>query len=217
MINIMIALTKIPYNQDIIFVLVFVSLFLLSLIRGIYWKHARLFFMGVFAQRYANQYLREENAFTARVNFLTFLLMSLNITLIIVKFENLLSLPQISLVYFFVVAFFLLKILVIKSLGFLFKVNDLAKLAIFFSFLFDKTLGFLLSPLVILIYFFTFDISSEVLFFSFGLFILLLFMKLFWLRKIGINLFGLSPSYIFLYLCILEIFPLLLLAKGVFY
>ena len=181
-----------------------------------YWKHAKLFFMGVFAQRYANQYLREENAFTERVNFLTFLLMAINFTLIITKFQAVIDLWKIVSVFFLVLLFFLLKLILIKLLGFFFKVKDLAKLAIFFSLLFDKTLGFVLFPLVVVIYFFSVDISSTVLMISLGLFIILFMLKLFWLWKIGTNSFGLSQAYIFLYLCSIEIFPLLLLVKGIF-
>jgi hypothetical protein len=213
----MLALTNISYNQDAFFILVLLSFLLIALIKGMYWKHAKLFFMGVFAQRYANQYLREENAFTERVNFLTFLLMAINFTLIITKFQAVIDLPTIVSVFFLVVLFFLLKLILIKLLGFFFKVKDLAKLAIFFSLLFDKTLGFVLFPLVVVIYFFSVDISSTVLMISLGLFIILFMLKLFWLWKIGTNSFGLSQVYIFLYLCTIEIFPLLLLAKGIFY
>ena len=213
----MLALTNISYNQDAFFILVLLSFLLIALIKGMYWKHAKLFFMGVFAQRYANQYLREENAFTERVNFLTFLLMAINFTLIITKFQAVIDLWKIVSVFFLVLLFFLLKLILIKLLGFFFKVKDLAKLAIFFSLLFDKTLGFVLFPLVVVIYFFSVDISSTVLMISLGLFIILFMLKLFWLWKIGTNSFGLSQVYIFLYLCTIEIFPLLLLAKGIFY
>ena len=211
------ALTKITYNQDTFFILILVSFLLISLIKGVYWKHAKLFFMGVLAQRYANQYLREENAFTERVNLLTFLLMVINFTLIITKLQAIINLGSICLLLSLVGAFFLIKILLIKIFGLLFKVKDLAKLAVFFSLLFDKTLGFLLFPLVLLIYFFSFDISSAILVVSLFLFTTLLILKLFWLWKIGTNSFGLSQVYIFLYLCIIEIFPLLLLGKGFFY
>jgi hypothetical protein len=213
----MLALTKIMYNQDVFFLLVIVSFLLIALIKGMYWKHAKLFFMGVFAQRYANQYLREDNAFTERVNLLTFLLMAINFTLIIVKFQAVIDLWRIGLVFSLVVLFFLLKLIVINFFGALFKVKDLAKLAVFFSFLFDKTLGFVLFPLVVFIYFFSFDISSVLLGFSLFLGLFFLILKLFWLWKIGANSFGLSQVYIFLYLCTLEIFPLLFLGKGVFY
>ena len=212
----MLALTNISYNQDAFFILVLLSFLLIALIKGMYWKHAKLFFMGVFAQRYANQYLREENAFTERVNFLTFLLMAINFTLIITKFQAVIDLWKIVSVFFLVLLFFLLKLILIKLLGFFFKVKDLAKLAIFFSLLFDKTLGFVLFPLVVVIYFFSVDISSTVLMISLGLFIILFMLKLFWLWKIGTNSFGLSQVYIFLYLCSIEIFPLLLLVKGIF-
>lgn len=212
----MLALTNISYNQDAFFILVLLSFLLIALIKGMYWKHAKLFFMGVFAQRYANQYLREENAFTERVNFLTFLLMAINFTLIITKFQAVIDLWKIVSVFFLVLLFFLLKLILIKLLGFFFKVKDLAKLAIFFSLLFDKTLGFVLFPLVVVIYFFSVDISSTVLMISLGLFIILFMLKLFWLWKIGTNSFGLPQVYIFLYLCSIEIFPLLLLVKGIF-
>lgn len=212
----MLALTNISYNQDAFFILVLLSFLLIALIKGMYWKHAKLFFMGVFAQRYTNQYLREENAFTERVNFLTFLLMAINFTLIITKFQAVIDLPTIVSVFFLVVLFFLLKLILIKLLGFFFKVKDLAKLAIFFSLLFDKTLGFVLFPLVVVIYFFSIDISSTVLMISLGLFMILFILKLFWLWKIGTNSFGLPQVYIFLYICSIEIFPLLLLVKGIF-
>jgi len=213
----MFALTKINYNQDIFFLLAITSFLLLALIKGLYWKHSRLFFMGVFAQRYSNQYLREDNAFTERVNLLTFLFMAINFTLILSKLQEISDFSNIILVFSFVISFFLFKKTIIILLGLLFKVVDLAKLTVFFSFLFDKTLGFVSFPIAILLYFFSFDISSYLLLACLFLAILFLIFKLFWLWKIGVSSFGLSKVYIFLYLCLVEIFPLLILGKGVFY
>jgi len=211
------ALSKIIFNQDIFFVLLLVSFFLIALLKGLYWKHAKLLFMGVFAQRYANQFLREENAFTERVNAITFFLMSINFTLIILKIPQPVELLSVGLILVYVSGFFLFKIGLIKLLGFILKTKDLSKLAVFFSMLFDRTLGFILFPLVVLLYFFSFEVSTIVLVISFVLFLILILMKLFWLWKIGTNSFGLPQFYIFLYLCTLEIFPLLILGKGVFY
>ena len=173
--------------------------------------------MGVFAQRYANQFLREENAFTDRVNAITFILMSINFTLIILKITHSVELLSVVLILVYVSGFFFFKMGLIKLLGFILKTKDLSKLAVFFSMLFDRTLGFILFPSVVLLYFFSFEVSTIVLVISFVLFLILVLMKLFWLWKIGTNSFGLSPFYIFLYLCTLEIFPLLILGKGVFY
>jgi len=173
--------------------------------------------MGVFAQRYANQFLREENAFTERVNAITFFLMSINFTLIILKITQSVELLSVGLILVYVSGFFLFKMGLIKLLGFILKTKDLSKLAVFFSMLFDRTLGFILFPLVVLLYFFSFEVSTIVLVISLVLFLILILMKLFWLWKIGTNSFGLPQFYIFLYLCTLEIFPLLILGKGVFY
>ena len=213
----MIALTKPIFNQDIIVVLLIVSFLLIAMLRASYWKHAKLLFMGVFAQRYANQYLREENAFTERVSFITFLLMSINISLIILKL-----IPETSVLETFsligvVMLFFIIKIGLILLLGSIFRLKDIAKLGIFFSFIFDRAFGFFLFPLILLLYFSAFNITPFVMLIVAIVFVILLLLKLFWLWKIGTNAFGLSHSYIFLYLCGLEISPLLLVGKGVFY
>tara|TARA_B110000483_G_scaffold167224_1_gene197836 strand:- start:243 stop:764 length:522 start_codon:yes stop_codon:yes gene_type:complete len=173
--------------------------------------------MGIFAQRYANQYLRQENAFTERVSFITFLLMSINIVLIILKIIPGTSVLETFSLIVGVILFFIFKIGLILLLGNIFRAKDIAKLGIFFSFLFDRALGFFLFPLIIALYFFVFNITPFVMLIVAILFIILLFLKLFWLWKIATNAFGLPHFYIFLYLCMLEIFPLLLLAKGVVY
>jgi len=213
----MIALTKPFFNQDIIFVLLSISFLLIAVLRASYWKHAKLLFLGVFAQRYANQYLREENAFTERVNFITFLLMSINFSLISLKFIPQISLLGVVFLIGSVMLFFILKIGAILFFGKIFMLQDVAKLGIFFSFLFDRALGFFLFPLVVILYFFTFDITITLFAVICIVCVLLLLLKLFWLWKIGTKSFGFSQGYIFLYLCALEISPLLFLAKRGFY
>ena len=213
----MIALTKPFFNQDIIFVLLTISFLLIAILRASYWKHAKLLFMGVFAQRYANQYLREENAHTERVNFITFLLMTINFSLIGLKFIPKISLLEVVFLIGGVMLFFIFKIGIMLFFGKIFMAQDVAKLGVFFSFLFDRALGVFLFPLVVMLYFFTFDITITLFIIISIVCILLLLLKLFWLWKIGTKLFGFSQAYIFLYLCGLEISPLLLLGKGVFY
>jgi len=213
----MIALIKTILNQDLIFILLTISFFLIAILKSFYWKHAKLLFMGVFAQRYANQYLREENAFTERVNFITFLLMSINISLIISKLVPQNSASSIFSLLTGVMLFFIIKIGLILLLGSILKLKDIANLGIFFSFLFDRALGFCLFPLAILLYFFVFNITPFVILIVAIVFIVLFLLKLFWLWKIGVNAFGIPHFYIFLYLCALEISPLLLLGKEVVY
>ena len=129
----MIALTKPFFNQDIIFILLTISFLLIAVLRASYWKYAKLLFMGVFAQRYANQYLREENAFTERVNFITFLLMTINFSLILLKFIPQTSLLEIIFLIGSVILFFIFKIGTMLFFGNIFMVKDVAKLGVFFS------------------------------------------------------------------------------------
>ena len=48
-----------------------------------YWKHAKLLLIAPFQYRYASQYLRQENAFTERVNWLSFLILFINFSLLL--------------------------------------------------------------------------------------------------------------------------------------
>ena len=63
----------------------------------------------------------------------------------------------------------------------------------------------------------SFEITASVLVLIAVIVMILLVLKLFWLWKIGTKSFGFSHFYIFLYLCTLEIFPLLVLGKEIFY
>lgn len=208
---------KTPYNQDIFFLFMLVSFFLIALIKGVYWKYAKLHFMGVFSQSYANQYLREASTFTDRVDLLTFGLLNINFTLIAAKLQLLTNFFEIALLFVAIALFFLIKSVLIKMFGALFKLKDLARIAIFFSLLFDKTLAFILSPLIVIMYFFAFDIASFVILALALLFIFQFCLKIFSLWRIGTNSFGLSRPYIFLYLCAFEVTPVLLLVKVLFY
>jgi hypothetical protein len=68
-----------------------------------------------------------------------------------------------------------------------------------------------------MLYFFIFNITVTLFVVISIVCGLLLLLKIFWLWKIGTKAFGLPRVYIFLYLCALEISPLLVLGKGVFY
>ena len=213
----MIALTNPIFNQDIIFILLTISFLLIAILKAYYWKHTKLLLMGVFAQRYANQFLREENVFTQRVNFITFLLMIINFSVITLKFIPKVSILEVLVLIALVGIFFFIKIGLMLFLGNIFRMKDMARLGIFFSFLFDRSLGLFLFPFIVALYFFPFEISSILLAVIVAITVILAALKLFWLWKIGTKSFGFPNSYIFLYLCMLEISPLLLLGKGVVY
>ena len=208
---------KVTNSQDVFFFLLTMSFLLLSVLKANYWKHTKLLLLGVTAQRYANQFLREDNAFTQRVNLLTFFLMVINFSVIIAKVLEITLFLDIFFVLFWVVFFYILKVLIIKFSGHIFMMKDVSKLYVFFSLLFDRSLAIFIFPLSVALYFFSIDITEILLISLYVIFISLIILKLLWLWRIGTKAFGLSNFYIFLYLCFLEISPLLLIAQGVFY
>ena len=211
----MIAVTNPFFNQDIIFILLTISLWLIAILKGSYWKHTKLLLMGVFAQRYANQFLREENAFTERVNLITLFLMIINFPLVLVNFISDKNAYNIGLLILGVGLFLFFKKILIVILGNIFKMRDVARLGVFFSFLFDRFLAITIFPFLVILYFFSFDINS-VLIINY-IFLSVIFLKIISLWRIGTKSFGFSQVYIFLYLCSIEIIPLLLLCKELVY
>ena len=203
--------------QNISFVFLSISFSIIGFLYAFHKKYAKDFILSAFGQRYANQYLRDENVFKRRVNILFSILMILNISLSVWSFKlseqtGLIGLISIIL---FVVLYYILKYILIWFLGVLLNMKQISEIALFFTTLFDKVFALFLFPPLLFFHFFIIDVKgySTILIFSFLMIFFLL--KIFWTLKIGIKSFGLSRFYLFLYICILEFFPLLLLYRGI--
>ena len=203
--------------QNISFIFLSISFCIIGILYAFYKKYAKNFVLCAFGQRYANQYLRDDNVFKRRVNILFSTLMILNISLSIWSFKlseqaGLISLIRIIL---FVALYYVVKYILIWFLGVLLNMKQISEIALFFTTLFDKVFSLFTFPLLLFFHFFVIDVKgySTTLMFSFLLIFFLL--KIFWTLKIGIKSFGLSRFYLFLYICILEFSPLLLLYRGI--
>ena len=173
--------------------------------------------LSAFTQRHANKYLRDDNVFKRRVNILFSILMILNISIFIwsFKFSDKIGLIYLIKIIFFVVLYYVIKYILMWILGVVLKMKQILQVALFFTTLFDKVFSLFTFPLLLFCHFFIIDVKgySTILIFSFLLLFFLL--KIFWTLKIGIKSFGLSHFYLFLYVCILEFFPLLLLYREI--
>ena len=207
---------NIPINShNISFIFLAISFGIIGYLYAFHNKYSKEFILSAFGQRYANQYLRDDNVFKRRVSILFSFLMILNISFFIWSIQeteqnNLSNLVKILL---FTISYYLIKYLVIWFLGYLLKMKQISTIAVFFTTLFDKVFAFFSIPFLIVFHFFITDISgfSEASIFS--ILILFFILKIFWVIKIGIKSFGLSSFYLFLYICILEFFPLLLVYR----
>ena len=204
-------------NQDINFIILTISLLIIAILYAFYYKHSKQFVYGIISQRYVNQFLREENVFTFRVKSLFYILLILNISLFIWGASPLNENTFLSVftIVFFVSLYYLIKYFLIRFLGILLQMKQISVLAVFFTTLFDKVFALIIFPLLVILHFCDSPLSFSMDYVIFICLLLFFMLKLFWLWKIGINSFGLSRFYLFIYICTLEFFPLLLLYRGI--
>ena len=153
----MAILRDIKIYQDIFVLLFTTSFFLFAILRSQYYKYAKLLVLGAVSQRYANQYLREDNFFTERVNLITFLIIILNLTLFVSKILEYNLVSKIFLTALSILTYYAIKFVLIKFMSFSFKLKEISKLILFFTLMFDRVLAIVMFPLLICIYFFFID------------------------------------------------------------
>ncbi len=106
----------------------------------------------------------------------------------------------------------LLKIILYKFIAFVFEVEEQSKEYIYYSQLYSKIFGLVILPLVLVIPYIDIEVVPVLIKIGVGIFILLYLMQIF--RGLTIILKDLySLFYMFLYLCALEILPLIVVFK----
>ena len=213
----MIPIHQFSPHDSLMFFLIFFSFLFVGILRAFYWKYTKLLLIAPFQYRYASQYLRQDNAFTERVNWLAFIILFINFSLLLLFNKQILLFENYLFFLCLVFLFYFLKFYLIKFLGNLLFINEVARLTIFYTFLSDKALAILITPLILILFYFSVNIDVLILYSILFFSIVFLLFKLYWIWKVGTNSFGLSSIYIFLYLCILEIYPFVIITKGFFY
>lgn len=204
-------------GNNLSFIILTISLCIIGVLYAFYNKYSKELVLSAFGQRYANQYLRDENVFKRTVNILFNLLMIINLSFFIwsvAPSENY-DFTQFLKIIIYTILYYLLKFICIWFLGHLLKMNQIANIALFFTTLFDKVFALFAFPILVLFHFYVSDITDQTTLIICSFLIIFFVLKIFWTLKIGIKSFGLSRFYLFLYICILEFFPLVLLYRGI--
>ena len=171
--------------------------------------------------RFVGQIVREENVMLQRINIflsITFLLVG---ALFIFQLGNFFNLPfasnssmaNYSVIVISLLVFYFIKISAFNFLGFLFKIEKEMREYVFTLLLYNHFIGVGLIPVVVLVAFLP-GFANKYLFFAIGTIVAIAFL-LRTLRSYG-NVSGgsrFSIFYLFLYLCTLEILPLVIIAK----
>jgi len=204
-------------GNNLSFIILTISLCIIGVLYAFYNKYSKELVLSAFGQRYANQYLRDENVFKRTVNILFNLLMIINLSFFIwsVSPSENYDFTQFLKIIIYTILYYLLKFICIWFLGHLLKMNQIANIALFFTTLFDKVFALFAFPILVLFHFYVSDITEQTTLIICSFLIIFFVLKIFWTLKIGIKSFGLSRFYLFLYICILEFFPLVLLYRGI--
>ena len=204
-------------GNNLSFIILTISLCIIGVLYAFYNKYSKELVLSAFGQRYANQYLRDENVFKRTVNILFNLLMIINLSFFIwsVSPSENYDFTQFLKIIIYTILYYLLKFICIWFLGHLLKMNQIANIALFFTTLFDKVFALFAFPILVLFHFYVSDITDQTTLIICSFLIIFFVLKIFWTLKIGIKSFGLSRFYLFLYICILEFSPLVLLYRGI--
>lgn len=213
--------TKTTVNNDGYFIGILSAVLLLTYVMYTQRKRLRIIVNAIIAERYFNQFVREDNALVQRVFLILTLIFALILPLFICQVINyyhfntndikgfalyIVLLLLLAIVYF-------VKIITASFLGYVFMMEGVVKSHFYNVFLTNNLLGMFLLPIVTLI---TYGNGISIPFFiKMGLAIIVLGYAFRTLRSLFMNIGfkGGAVYHLFLYFCTLEILPLVVLFK----
>ena len=201
------------FHDEWIFITCVLLLAWIAFLRVHFGRGFWLIAQAAFTQRHANQFLREKNSLNISPYLLPFFVLVLSLLLAHPSWNKTSWSIFIILEYTFWISFFLIvKYLLIRWIGHLFQQLYLFEEVIFLSFLFEKVVGLLLFPFLVLSIYAPFD---SVICLQLGVSLLFLFLFLKWTRMFYFGFFkcSFSKTYLFIYLCTIEILPLVFVIK----
>jgi len=180
-------------------------------------RRLEMIFRGIFARNIANQVIREGNLFNERIGLILFLVYLLSMAMFIylalplfnVNFGLSPGMTYLSIFGFFL-SLWIFKVFFIRLLSVLFNTDDHSRNLLANMYLYNLFAGIVLLPATICIAF-----AELELFFYISLVIIAFIYTLRLIREaiIGITIIKFSVFHLILYLCTLEILPLIVLAK----
>jgi hypothetical protein len=212
-------LAAVDFTNNWIFWVLLAGFVILTMTRYYHEKRLKLFGTSVLKRSAATQLIRESPVYSHRSFFPMLLIYIISVTLLIYQsveisspgstegIKTLLMFVELLGVY---IAFSMIKILVIWLISVTFKNTETAKEYIQNILIYNLVLGILLLPVLVLI---TYSYHELFLYLAVGLALIMIFLR--FIRGIAIGLSDpkFSLFHLFLYLCTLEILPLLVAAK----
>lgn len=210
-----------PFQPDWIVLLYLACFILLAWSQFFYAKRIRQIAKAPINQRFLNQLVRDGNLFKERIALTLGLLYLVNFAMVIYQLNLLrfhhspFQLSGFTLYLAILAALFiywLLKVMVIQLLGFIFKTHRNTHEYLLNSLVFCLNQGLVLLPLMVVTIFLK---SETILYISLTIIALLFTFRVMRGFFIGLSLTRFSYLFLIVYLCTLEILPLLVMAKFI--
>lgn len=208
------------FQPDWITGIVILGLILIAWANFFFPSRFRQVLMAPWSKRFLSLLTREGNLFTERMTIALSIVYLLAAALLVYEANDLLLVqkpfvhwPTILIFLFFmgvILVYWSVKILMVSSLGFIFKTGPTTREYIFNIVIFNIISGLLLIPLLIFIIYLKSGTLLYLSIFLMGILFLFRFYKGF---MIGFSLRKFSYLFLFVYLCALEMLPLVILTK----
>jgi hypothetical protein len=210
------------YQPDWILGLLLACFILLAWVQVFYRRRLRQILMAPYSRRFLSQLVRDGDLFSERIALATGVIYLVTLSLFIYQLNELVlvmdtgkllrGFPLFSLIIVLLFCFWILKIGLMRFLSFIFKTRQTTREYILNILIFNILTGIFLLPLLIFVVY-----MKSVIFLWICMIIFVLFFFFRFLRGflIGISITKFSYVFLFVYLCSLEILPLMILMKLV--
>lgn len=197
-------------SHDWVFIFLLINLAYLAYLKFKDVEKFLLVFKAPFSKKYTNQFIRQESRLSEKLFLLP--LFSALLSMVVVSTSDY-NLSEFFYYFLVVLAILFVKYLFIQYLAVLFKKKYLFEEIIFHSFLYERFIGLVLLPLFLS---FTFsDFSKEFILNIVTVFLfLMLVYKLSRMTYYSFFNTSFSKAHIIIYLCTLEILPVIILSKN---
>lgn len=212
-------LTRYDQGFDWLTIALLASVALLAWIRFYHSKRLRQLFRAVYARHHVNQLVRDGNLTKERITIGLIIIYLITVSTLIVKLagsgiSNALGINYLLPVFLLIVLatglLWALKLLIIRSVGILFRTKQTTDEYLLSNIMFNTSAGLIALPFVIA---WNFTGHSLLLYITIAIFLILMTMRMLRNFFLGFAMQSFSVVYLFLYLCTLEILPYLVAYK----
>jgi hypothetical protein len=218
----MVMKERAPRSKDMVFYLLVGLLFFVAFTRSLFPKYFqntfRLFFQTTFRQKQTRDQLLQQGLGSLLLNLLFFFSAAIYLALVLQHYK-LAIYPFWQLLLYsclMLLALYVGKFIFLTFAGWIFNVKEGAQTYIFIVFLINKIIGVMLIPFILVIAFSEGPLVDAAVTASVILIALLFFYRYFVSLKSFRRDLHINPFHFFLYLCGVEIVPLLVIGKAVF-